>query len=76
MSETGSSSLGADSEIEDPGRDPKGMGGPPRNPFGGGPDQDSGRGEPDGSPGISGQTMVPEEPGEGTDHARQEPDDE
>ncbi|MCW2740882.1 MAG: hypothetical protein JWR45_1304 [Blastococcus sp.] len=62
MSETGSSRLGADSEMEDPGRDPEGIGGPPRNPLGGGPDQDSGRGAPDDSPGIEGQSMMPEAP--------------
>jgi hypothetical protein len=62
MSETGSSSLGKDSEIDDPGRDPKGIGGPPRNPLGGGPDQDSGRGEPKESPGTEGESMMPEAP--------------
>jgi hypothetical protein len=75
MSETGSSRLGSDSEMEDPGRDPKGLGGPPRNPLGAGPDQDSGRGEPDGSPGTAGESMMPEAPGGGTDHARTDPDD-
>jgi len=75
MSETGSSSLGSNSEIDDPGRDPKGIGGPPRNPFGGGPDQDSGRGEPDGSPGPADELTTPEAPGGGTDHARTDPDD-
>jgi hypothetical protein len=67
MSETGSSRLGSDSEIEDPGRDPKGIGGPPRNPFGGGPDQDSGRGEPTGSPGTEGESMMPRSPSEDDD---------
>jgi hypothetical protein len=62
MSETGSSALGADSEIDDPGRDPKGLGGPSRNPLGGGPDQDSGKGEPEGSPSTEGQSMMPESP--------------
>ena len=62
MSETGSSSLGSDSEIEDPGREPRGLGGPPRNPLGDGPDQDSGRGEPAGTPGLSGPSDVPESP--------------
>jgi hypothetical protein len=62
MSETGSTSLGADSELDDPGRDPKGIGGPPRNPLGGGPDQDSGLGRPEGSPGTEGQSMMPEAP--------------
>ena len=44
MSETGSgsSSLGADSEVDDPGRDPVGLD-PPRNLFGGA-DQDTGQG--------------------------------
>jgi hypothetical protein len=69
MSDAGSSSLGSNSEIEDPGRDPKGIGGPPRNPLGSGPDQDSGRGEPSGSPGTAGESMMPEAPGGGTDHA-------
>ena len=68
MSETGSSRLGSNSEIDDPGRDPKGIGGPPRNPFGGGPDQDSGRGEPTGNPGTAGESMMPEAPGGGTDN--------
>ena len=62
MSETGSSSLGANSDIDDPGREPKGLGGPPRNPLGGGPDQDSGRGDPEGTPGLSGPSGVPEPP--------------
>ncbi|MGK5111649.1 MULTISPECIES: hypothetical protein [unclassified Geodermatophilus] len=70
MSESGSSSLGANEEIDDPGRDPKGLN-PPRNPLSGGlgsttggPDQDSGRGEPEGSPGTVGESMVPESPEE------------
>jgi hypothetical protein len=58
---TGSSSLGSNSELDDPGRDPKGLN-PPRNPLGGGPDQDSGQGRPDDSPGIEGQSMMPESP--------------
>ena len=62
MTESGSSSLGSNSEIDDPGREPKGLGGPPRNPLGGGPDQDSGRGEPEESPGLSGPSDVPEAP--------------
>ncbi len=69
MSDTGATSLGSDDELEDPGRDPKGIGGPPRNPFGGGPDQDSGRGEPEGSPSIEGQSMMPESPTEDDDRA-------
>ena len=62
MSSTGSSSVGSNSELEDPGRDPKGIGGPSRNPMGGGPDQDSGKGDPTGSPGTEGQSMMPESP--------------
>jgi hypothetical protein len=62
MSETGSSRLGSDDEIEDPGREPKGLGGPPRNLMGGGPDQDSGRGRPSGSPGTAGESLMPEAP--------------
>ncbi len=62
MSDTGSSSLGSNSEIDDPGREPKGLGGPSRNPLGGGPDQDSGRGDPTGTPGLSGPSDVPEAP--------------
>jgi hypothetical protein len=69
MSDTGSTSLGADSDIADPGRDPKGIGGPPRNPFGGGPDQDSGQGEPAETPSIEGQSMMPESPSEDDDRA-------
>ena len=62
MSSTGSSSVGSNSELDDPGREPRGLGGPPRNPLGGGPDQDSGRGEPTGSPSTEGQSMMPESP--------------
>jgi hypothetical protein len=69
MSESGSTSTGANSDIEDPGRDPKGIGGPPRNPLGSGPDQDSGRGEPKGSPGTEGESMMPESPSENDDRA-------
>ena len=68
MSETGSSSLGSNSDLDDPGRDPKGLD-PPRNPLGAGPDQDSGRGEPDGSPGLTGPSDVPEPPTEDDDRA-------
>ncbi|CAA9277649.1 MAG: hypothetical protein AVDCRST_MAG57-3548 [uncultured Blastococcus sp.] len=67
MSETGSSSPGSSSELEDPGREPRGLDGPSRNPLGGGPDQDSGRGEPTGSPGTEGQSMMPESPSEDDD---------
>lgn len=67
MSEHGSSSLGADSEPDDPGREPRGLDGPPRNLLGGGPDQDSGRGAPEAQPGIEGQSMMPESPSEDDD---------
>ena len=66
MSETGSSSTSSNSELDDPGRDPKGLD-PPRNLVGAGPDQDSGRGEPDAQPGIEGQSMMPESPSEDDD---------
>ena len=69
MSSTGSSSLGSNSELDDPGRDPKGIGGPSRNPLGGGPDQDSGTGEPTGSPSTEGQSMMPESPTDDDDRA-------
>jgi hypothetical protein len=59
MSESGSSSLGANEEIDDPGRDPKGLN-PPRNLFGGA-DQDTGRGEPRGE-GNVGPADKPEAP--------------
>jgi hypothetical protein len=63
MSESGSGSTatndGADDEIEDPGRDPKGLN-PPRNLFGGA-DQDTGRGEPRGE-GNVGPADKPEAP--------------
>jgi hypothetical protein len=61
VSESGSSSPGSNSEVDDPGRDPKGLN-PPRNLFGANPDQDSGQGAPTGSPGIEGETMMPESP--------------
>ena len=62
MSEDATGSTRSGEGLDDPGRDPKGLGGPPRNPMGGGPDQDSGRGEPDPQPGIEGQSMMPESP--------------
>jgi hypothetical protein len=68
MSESGSTTPGPDEELDDPGRDPKGLN-PPRNLMSGGfsnpsggPDQDTGRGEPDGSPGTEGESMMPESP--------------
>jgi hypothetical protein len=57
----------ADGELDDPGRDPIGLD-PPRNPLAG-PDQDSGRGRPEGSPGIEGQSIMPESPAEHDEHA-------
>jgi hypothetical protein len=60
MTTSGSSSLGSNSELEDPGRDPAGIGGPPRNPFGGA-DQDTGAGEPRGT-GNVGPGDKPEAP--------------
>jgi hypothetical protein len=57
----------ADDELDDPGRDPKGLN-PPRNPLGG-PDQDSGRGEPKSAPGLSGPSDVPEPPDDADDRA-------
>ena len=66
MSESGSSSTSANEEIDDPGRDPKGLN-PPRNPFGSGPDQDSGQGKPKDAPGTEGETMMPEAPTENDD---------
>lgn len=59
MSDGGSSSLGSNSELEDPGRDPKGLN-PPRNILGGA-DQDTGRGEPRGT-GNVGPGDKPEAP--------------
>ena len=49
-----------DDDLDDPGRDPKGLT-PPRNLFGGGPDQDSGRGEAAGT-GNVGPGDKPETP--------------
>jgi hypothetical protein len=63
---SGSSSAGSNSELDDPGRDPKGLN-PPRNPLGGGADQDSGQGRPDDSPSTEGQSMMPESPTEDDD---------
>lgn len=61
MSESGASRPGGNEELDDPGRDPKGLD-PPRNLFGGGPDQDSGRGEPTGGSGAEAESVVPEAP--------------
>ena len=56
-----------DEEMDDPGRDPKGLA-VPRNPLAG-PDQDSGRGDPEGTPGLSGPSDVPESPDDADDRA-------
>jgi hypothetical protein len=66
MSESGSSSTSSGEEIDDPGRDPKGLT-PPRNLFGGGTDQDSGQGKPEDTPGTEGESMMPEAPAEEDD---------
>jgi len=50
----------SDGELDDPGRDPKGLN-PPRNLFGGGADQDSGQGTPHGT-GNVGPGDKPEAP--------------
>ena len=68
MTESGSSRLGANEEVEDPGRDPKGLN-PPRNLFGGTPDQDIGQGKPQETPGTEGESMMPEAPTEDDDRA-------
>jgi hypothetical protein len=57
----------SDGELDDPGRDPIGLE-VPRNPLGGA-DQDTGRGTPQGSPGIEGQSMMPEAPDEDDEDA-------
>ena len=57
----------SDGELEDPGRDPVGLE-VPRNPLGGA-DQDTGRGTPEGTPGLSGPSDVPESPDEADDRA-------
>jgi hypothetical protein len=53
-----------DEELEDPGRDPKGIGGPPRDVFSGG-SQPGGEGET--GPGTERDPLMPAEPDEG-DH--------
>ena len=63
---SGSSSAGSNSELDDPGRDPKGLN-PPRNPLGGGADQDSGQGKPADHPDIEGQSMMPDSPTDNDD---------
>lgn len=68
MTESGSHVQGTDEDLDDPARDPKGLN-PPRNPLGIGPDQDSGQGRPSGSPGIAGESMMPDAP-EGEEGAK------
>jgi hypothetical protein len=46
MTEPGADDSRDDAELDDPGRDPKGLD-PPRNLFGGGPTQTTGRAGPD-----------------------------
>lgn len=77
MSETGSNAAGTGEELDDPGRDPAGLD-PPRNPLSGGastpsggPDQDSGQGDPEDGPGIAGRSATPELP----QQSEQEPED-
>jgi hypothetical protein len=73
MSETGSTRLGgSDDEIDDPGRDPKGLD-PPRNVIFGGT-QDSGQGEPSGE-GNVGPADKPEPPTDDPETRADEPDD-
>jgi hypothetical protein len=61
-------------DVDDPGADPKGLT-PPRNPFGGGPDQDSGRGTP-GESADTGPADKPGEPTDGDDNDKEDADDE
>ena len=72
MTESGSSSLGSDSEIDDPGRDPKGLN-PPRNPLAAGSEQDSGQGQPRGT-GNVGPADKPEAPTEEPETRADTPD--
>ena len=58
---TGSSSTDSNEEIDDPGRDPKGLN-PPRNPLATGASQDSGQGKPADNPDIEEQSMMPDSP--------------
>src|SRR3954469_18672509 len=67
MSESGASSRGSDSELDDPGRDPVGLD-PPRNLFGGGT-TDTGQGPPKGS-GNVGPADQPQPPPAGPPPAR------
>ena len=71
MSESGASSLGSDSELDDPGRDPAGLD-PPRNLFGAGT-TDTGQGPPKGS-GNVGPADKPEPPTEEPETRADEPD--
>jgi hypothetical protein len=64
MSESGSSKLGADGEVDDPGRDPKGLGGPPRDLFSGGSQPG---GEAETGPGTERDPLMPAEPQEDDD---------
>ena len=71
MTESGSSSLSSTSQTDDPGADPKGLD-PPRNLFGG-PDQDTGSGEPRGT-GNVGPADKPEAPTDAPETRADTPD--
>ena len=60
MTQSGSSSTDSGDATHDPGRDPAGLAGPPRNPLGGA-DQDTGQGAPRGT-GNVGPADKPEAP--------------
>ena len=63
---TGPSNTDSNEEIDDSGRDPKGLN-PPRNPLASGASQDSGQGEPADNPDIEGQSMMPDSPTDNDD---------
>ena len=71
MSESGSSRLGGDREVDDPGRDPVGLD-PPRNVVFGGT-QDTGQGSPRGE-GNVGPADKPEPPTEDPENRADTPD--
>ena len=62
MSETGSSSLGSNSEIDDPGRDPKGLGGRRATRSAAGRTRTAAAASPRAAPGTEGESMMPESP--------------
>ena len=71
MSESGSSTPGANDELDDPGRDPAGLD-PPRNVVFGGT-QDTGQGQPRGE-GNVGPADKPEAPTEDPENRADTPD--